>query len=65
MKWESHISETVDIIYQDKAGNLSQRRIRVIAVNERYVRAFCYKRKQARIFHVDSILGTGKARRVS
>ena len=36
-----YIGRTVDIIYLDKSGNFTQRRIRVRSVNDGIVRAFC------------------------
>ncbi|MBB6446431.1 WYL domain-containing protein [Bacillus benzoevorans] len=46
----------VEIIYQSKGNEFSKRRILVKAINETYLKAYCYKKKQARIFKIESIL---------
>lgn len=44
------------IIYLADSGAISQRMIRVIACNEQYVRAFCYKKQHYRTFKTSHIL---------
>lgn len=46
----------IEIIYLGKNGGITQRRIIIKAINETYVKAFCLKKRQARIFKKDSIL---------
>lgn len=50
--------DIIEIIYQAKDGKLSQRHVRVIEVGETYVKAYCYSRKQVRIFQRDGILAS-------
>lgn len=46
------------IIYQAKDGKFSKRHIRVIDEGETYVKAYCYARRQVRIFQKDGILAS-------
>ncbi len=46
----------LDIIYMDKSGVVSKRRIQVIQVGEVSFRAYCHLRKSKRTFTIDSIL---------
>ncbi|HWJ78794.1 MAG TPA: WYL domain-containing protein [Niallia sp.] len=48
----------VEIIYLKKDGSISQRVIMVCDVNNTYIKAYCLKKKQPRIFKLDSILAT-------
>nr|BDD44106.1 hypothetical protein 7 [Bacillaceae bacterium] len=55
--------EKIMIFYIDSAGNVTQRYIRVIRINNNSVAAYCYYRKQARTFKLDNILTAGPARK--
>lgn len=46
----------IEVVYLGKSGEITQRSIIVKAINETYVKAFCLKKRQARIFKKDSIL---------
>lgn len=48
--------DVLEIIYQAKDGRFSQRHIRIIEVGETYVKAYCYARRQVRIFQKNGIL---------
>lgn len=52
----------LEMIYLDNKGNLSQRRIKVLSVNNESFRAYCYNRKQQRTFKVSNVLSTGPVR---
>lgn len=54
----------IEMIYMSKDNQISQREIRVIAVNESKVKAYCYLKKQYRIFSLDNILSVAPARKV-
>ena len=54
--------KVLEMIYQDCMGNISQRRIKVLSVNEESFRAYCYTRKQQRTFKVNNVLSVGPAR---
>lgn len=46
----------IEIIYLKKDDSMSQRTVLVYGVTETYIKAYCLKKKQPRIFKVDSIL---------
>lgn len=52
----------LEMIYQDYKGNISQRRIKVLSVNEVSFKAYCYIRKQQRTFKISNILSVGLVR---
>lgn len=54
--------DILEIIYQSKSRVFSQRHIRVIEVGEMYVRAYCYSRRQVRIFSLDRILASQRVK---
>lgn len=47
--------QTVEIVYIDRAGQLTQRRVRLLCVADGYVRAYCYERR-AGTFSLANIL---------
>ncbi|OKP91828.1 hypothetical protein A3844_01565 [Paenibacillus helianthi] len=50
------IGQTVEIIYQDKAGKITQRKIEVNGIREGRIRATCLTTGAPRVFLVSSIL---------
>lgn len=46
----------LDIIYMDKNGGVSKRRIKVIQVGESSLRTYCYLRQSKRTFTIDNVL---------
>jgi predicted DNA-binding transcriptional regulator YafY len=46
----------LEMIYQDDKDNLSQRRIRVLSVEEETFKAYCYARRQQRSFKSNNVL---------
>lgn len=52
-------NEKIMIFYMDSAGNVTQRYIRVIQINNDSIVAYCYWRKKVRTFKLDSILSAG------
>lgn len=50
----------VEIIYMDRCGILTQRRIHVISVKGGRILAYCYLRRQIRTFDVSNVLGALK-----
>jgi len=55
----------VEIIYIDKENKFSKRRILVKAINEKFIRAYCLTRKQARIFKINTILAVDVIRKTA
>lgn len=53
---EKYIGRMVEIIYQDREDNLSQRRIKVESVRDGKVKAFCFTAGAPRIFTMANIL---------
>lgn len=46
----------VEMMYTDKKGNISHRNIRILSVEETYVRAYCFTKKTMRTFAIDQML---------
>jgi predicted DNA-binding transcriptional regulator YafY len=46
----------VEIIYLDRDYRLSQRQIKILSVDSRYVHAYCMVKKAPRVFRNESIL---------
>lgn len=53
----------LEMIYMSKDNRISQRVIRVIAVNDTKVKAYCYTKNQYRVFNIDNILSVAPAKR--
>ncbi|KAA0941632.1 transcriptional regulator [Sporosarcina sp. ANT_H38] len=49
-------SESLDMMYLAKDGQISKRRINVLQVGEVSFRAYCFLRKSKRTFTIDNIL---------
>lgn len=49
----------LEMIYLDSKGDISQRRIKVLSVNEESFRAYCYARRQQRTFKMSNTLSIG------
>jgi len=49
-------SSPVEIIYQGKDNQFSKRTILIKAMNDTYINAYCFSKKQARIFKLEMIL---------
>lgn len=57
--------QSVEIIYEDKSGTITQRRIAVRAVQEGTIRATDLASNQPRTFKADSILAWSPIKRTS
>ncbi|WP_141505947.1 hypothetical protein [Paenibacillus luteus] len=55
-KWLHMIDCVVDVIYMSKKGKFTKRRIRVLAVKDGYIRAFCLNSGAQRIFLATNLL---------
>ncbi|MGG6314290.1 hypothetical protein [Paenibacillus macerans] len=53
---KKYIGQTVEIIYVDRAGKITQRRIEVHDVRDGLVRATCLASNAPRAFRVENIL---------
>lgn len=48
--------QLVEMIYLDRCGRISKRRVRLQAITDCQVKAYCYTRRAYRVFTLDSIL---------
>lgn len=53
----------VEIIYIDRDDQISQRVIRVLAVTDMSIKAYCYSKRQFRTFKLENILSVGQIRK--
>lgn len=49
-------NQPVDIIYLDRAGRITKRRLRLIGIDGEHIRAYCYARRSPRTFVIANIL---------
>lgn len=56
LKWSLENHQPIEVIYMDNKGQITQRIIKVLAINSSSARVYCYYRKQQRLFHLDKIL---------
>ncbi|MDB5085130.1 MAG: hypothetical protein JWN30_2016 [Bacilli bacterium] len=56
LRLEQFVGRVVEMIYQDRAGVISHRRVRIVSVQGNYVRAYCYARRAVRSFSEETIL---------
>lgn len=55
--------QKLEMIYLNNGGQLSQRIIKVIAVTESTIKAYCYSKRQFRTFNIANVLSIGPVRR--
>ncbi|MBM7645065.1 putative DNA-binding transcriptional regulator YafY [Scopulibacillus daqui] len=58
MNLKNRIGEIIEMIYVDKSGNFSQRKVKIISVADNYLKAYCYRRRCVRIFALENILSS-------
>ncbi|MEI2366228.1 hypothetical protein [Niallia circulans] len=56
--------EVLEMIYLNTKGEISQRRIKVIKLNEESFSAYCFTRNQQRTFKIINVLSVGPVRKV-
>ncbi|QVY60911.1 hypothetical protein [Cytobacillus gottheilii] len=56
--------EELEMIYQDHKGNISQRKVKVLTVNEESFHAYCFIRRQQRTFKLNNTLSIAPARKM-
>lgn len=62
---KKYIGRIVEIIYEDRKGNITQRRIEVLGVRNGRVKANCLKSRELRIFNEANILAMKPVRGAS
>ncbi|WP_373895734.1 hypothetical protein [Virgibacillus sp. CBA3643] len=55
--------EKIVVFYIDAKNNVTERVIRVISIDEDTIVAYCYYRKQVRMFKLGNILAAGSVRK--
>jgi hypothetical protein len=60
---EKYVGRTVEIIYLDRKGILTQRKIEVQAIKGSRFKAFCLDQRAPRIFLIENILAVMPARK--
>jgi len=60
-KYEKYVGRVVVIIYQDRAGRLTQRRILIRSVSDGLLRAYDLTRRAPRVFDASRILAAEPA----
>lgn len=53
---KKYIGRIVEIIYEDRKGNITQRRIEVLGVRQGRIKANCLKSNELRVFNEENIL---------
>lgn len=61
---QNRINEVMEMIYMSNKGELSKRRVKVLSLQEDAFRAFCFVRKQQRIFKIENVLSIRPVRSV-
>ena len=61
---QEYIGKLVQLIYVDRKQQVSIRDVRVLAVKDGKLKAYCLVSKAPRIFHVDNIVDMELIRRV-
>jgi len=56
VKQATKINRLVDIIYIDKAGQLTKRRLRILKYDDNLLVAYCFTRRSIRTFNIENIL---------
>ena len=59
-----YIGQEVEMIYIDSNNKISQRKVKVLSVNQDYIKAFCYLSYAPRTFKRENILSIGQLKEV-
>ncbi|AIE59126.1 hypothetical protein [Bacillus methanolicus] len=55
--------EILEMIYLSNKNQLSQRKIKVVDISSNTFRAYCFTRRQPRIFRISNVLSIGPERK--
>ncbi|RXZ81882.1 hypothetical protein EBB07_12770 [Paenibacillaceae bacterium] len=61
---KKYIGQKVTLIYMDKKSRITQRCVRILALQDNRVKVYCYLAKSPRILLIDNILAVRSERRV-
>ena len=53
---DKYVGQIVEIIYLDRNGHISQRKIEVWSIKDSSVKAYCLENRAPRIFMIENIL---------
>ncbi|MCI1776600.1 MULTISPECIES: hypothetical protein [Paenibacillus] len=59
---KKYIGEVIELIYVDRKGQITQRKIRLQGIRNNLIRATCLKTNQPRVFRMDNVLSWGPAK---
>ncbi|ETT57251.1 hypothetical protein MHI43_09500 [Paenibacillus sp. FSL H8-0457] len=54
--FEKYLEQTVEIIYEDRKGNITQRKIQIHSIKDQRIRATCLESGKPRVFNENNIL---------
>lgn len=57
--------QPIEIIYNDDSGNITQRIITIIAINDSHIKSYCHLRRTSRTFKKDNILSAAPHKKYS
>jgi predicted DNA-binding transcriptional regulator YafY len=60
---DKFMGRTIEIIYMDRSGRLTQRTVELRAVRASHIYTFCLRRGEPRVFATDRILAVMPGRR--
>lgn len=63
LKRAADLKMPIQIIYIDKNNQITQRMIKVLAISDENIRAYCYMKRKFRTFKLSNILSVGFAKR--
>lgn len=63
LKRAAETKDPIQIIYINSDNQISQRTIKVLAVTDKCIKAYCYTKRQFRTFKLSNILSAGQVRR--
>jgi len=59
---EKYIGNVIEIIYIDRDGKITQRKIKLQGIRNKLIRATCLNTNQTRVFRMDNVLSWGLAK---
>ncbi|RAV18849.1 hypothetical protein DQG23_24275 [Paenibacillus contaminans] len=62
---QKYVGQVVELVYLDRRGKITQRRVEVREVAEEIVKAYCLVQRGPRIFRVANILAIQPVRKAS
>ncbi|RAR45477.1 hypothetical protein [Paenibacillus sp. MDMC362] len=54
--FEKYLEQIIEIIYEDRKGNITQRKIQIHSIRDQRIRATCLETGKPRVFNENNIL---------